>query len=314
MAELAAFADGTLPVERRAAVEARLASSAELRAFVERQQRALAATRALAAEPVPATLGAAVAAGTPHGRRRAACRRLAWRLGAAGALVAVVAAVVVLRANRVGPAAPSLAAAAGIARQAPSGAAPAPLGSRGHDALGRACRASPSRTSRRSTVGAPGGAAGSSRRPRGHGRVLRQGRPTDRLRDRGRLGPRAAALGRVDHDRRRAVPDAAPERRAGRDLASRRPHLRAHLHRVCRRAARLWRAGRAPRWTDHEAQRHDRCRQAAWPGARDRSSPVAREVRDQFPPPSRRARRSRARNRRLVSVPSGSCRLRAASP
>ena len=130
MAELAAFADGTLPVERRAAVEARLASSAELRAFVERQQRALAATRALAAEPVPATLGASVAAGTPHGRRRAACRRLAWRLGAAGALVAVVAAVVVLSVNR-GPAAPSLAAAAGVARQAPSGAAPAPLGSRG---------------------------------------------------------------------------------------------------------------------------------------------------------------------------------------
>jgi len=135
MAELAAFADGTLPVERRAAIEARLASSAELRAFVERQRRALSATRALAAEPVPASLAASVAASIPASapaarRRRAGGRGLAWRLGAVGALIAVVAAVVVLSVNR-GPTAPSVSAAAGIARQAPSGAAPAPLGTSG---------------------------------------------------------------------------------------------------------------------------------------------------------------------------------------
>lgn len=131
MAELAAFADGTLPVERRAAVEARLAASAELRAFVARQRRALQATRALAVEPVPVSLTASVAASAPAGRRRrAGGRGLAWRLGAVGALVAVVAAVVVLSVNR-GPAAPSVAAAAGLARQAPSGVAPAPLGTSG---------------------------------------------------------------------------------------------------------------------------------------------------------------------------------------
>ena len=131
MAELSAFADGTLPVERRAAVEARLAGSAELRAFVERQRRALTATRALAAEPVPATLAASVAAAVPRRKpRRAGGRGLAWRLGLAGALVAAVAAVVVLSLNR-GPAAPSVAAAAGLARQAPSGAAPASLGTSG---------------------------------------------------------------------------------------------------------------------------------------------------------------------------------------
>jgi len=131
MAELAAFADGTLPVERRAAIEARLASSAELRAFVERQRRALSATHALAAEPVPASLAASVAAVAPRRKRRRAGRRgLAWRLGVAGALVAALAAVVVLSVNR-GPAAPSVAAAAGLARQAPSGAAPAPLGTSG---------------------------------------------------------------------------------------------------------------------------------------------------------------------------------------
>lgn len=131
MAELAAFADGTLPFERRAAVEARLAASAELRAYVERQRRALSATRALADEPVPATLAASVAAVAPrHKRRRAGGRGLAWRLAAVGALVAALAVVVVLSVNR-GPAAPSVAATAGLARQAPSGAAPTPLGASG---------------------------------------------------------------------------------------------------------------------------------------------------------------------------------------
>ena len=133
MAELAAFADGSLPVERRAAVEARLADSAELRAFVERQRRSLAATRALAAEPVPATLTASVAAAAPRRKRRGDRERgrgLAWRLGLAGAVVAAIAAVVVFNVNRA-PAGPSVATAAGIARQAPIAAAPGPIGSSG---------------------------------------------------------------------------------------------------------------------------------------------------------------------------------------
>jgi anti-sigma factor RsiW len=51
LADLAALADGSLPVERRAAVEAWVAASADLEELLDRQRRALSATRALAEEP-----------------------------------------------------------------------------------------------------------------------------------------------------------------------------------------------------------------------------------------------------------------------
>jgi anti-sigma factor RsiW len=122
-AELCALADGTLPPERRAAVEARVAASAELRELVERQRRSLAATRALADEPVPESLSAGL-----ETRRRASASqrgraaRLAPRLALAGALAAaaVVAAVVLSG----GPGSPTVAEAAGLAARAPSGPAP----------------------------------------------------------------------------------------------------------------------------------------------------------------------------------------------
>lgn len=130
LAELGALADGTLPPERRAAVEARVAASPELQELLERQRRALAATRALAGEPVPASLAAAVEAG----RRDRGRRSRAWspvpRLGLAGALavaVAVVAAVVLTG----GSGAPTVAEAARFAAAAPSGPAPRPVGDDG---------------------------------------------------------------------------------------------------------------------------------------------------------------------------------------
>ena len=53
MAELAALADGTLPPERRGPLEARIADSPEVRELLDRQRRALAATRDMASEPAP---------------------------------------------------------------------------------------------------------------------------------------------------------------------------------------------------------------------------------------------------------------------
>ena len=62
VAELCAFADGTLPAARRDEVEARVAASPELTAMVERQRHALAATLALAARA-----GAVLIAGVHRG-------------------------------------------------------------------------------------------------------------------------------------------------------------------------------------------------------------------------------------------------------
>lgn len=56
LAELSAFADGTLPPERRAEVQARVAASPELLELVERQRRTVAATQALSTEEPPESL------------------------------------------------------------------------------------------------------------------------------------------------------------------------------------------------------------------------------------------------------------------
>ncbi len=122
VAELCAFADGTLPPARRADVEARLAASPELTAMVERQRHALAATQALAAEPVPLSLRTSVEALAPS-RARSRRRRLGVAFSAAAVLVAVGVVFVVLSVTG-GPVAPSVAAAAQLALQAPSGPPP----------------------------------------------------------------------------------------------------------------------------------------------------------------------------------------------
>src|SRR5919198_211839 len=130
MAELAALADGTLPAERRAAVEARVAGSAELRELLERQRRALAATSVLAEEPTPAALRDAVESRVRRGEK--APTRARWRfaprlaLGGAAAAVAAVAITLVVVLSG-GPSGPSVAAAARLAAQRPTEPAPSHL-------------------------------------------------------------------------------------------------------------------------------------------------------------------------------------------
>jgi anti-sigma factor RsiW len=124
MAELSALADGSLPAERRAEVEARVAAAPELQEVLERQRRGFLATRGMAAEEVSASLEAEVEArraalGAGKGRSRRRWPRLA--LAGAAAVAAVVAAAVVLSG---GPAAPTVAAAARLATQPPTAPAP----------------------------------------------------------------------------------------------------------------------------------------------------------------------------------------------
>jgi anti-sigma factor RsiW len=118
LAELAALADGTLPAERRAEVEARVAASPELQELLERQRRAVLAARALADENVPASLRAAV--GRSVRPRRAWTPRVALA-GAAVAAAAVVASILLTG----GPGAPSVADAARLAAQTATAPAPA---------------------------------------------------------------------------------------------------------------------------------------------------------------------------------------------
>src|ERR687892_2012657 len=124
MAELAALADGSLPPERREAVEAWVAPSPELQELLERQRRAVTATQALAEEPVPDSLRDAVEGRRAQKLRRRPARRLVPRLALAGALAVAVAVTAALLSG--GPGAPMVAEAARLAERAPSGPAPPP--------------------------------------------------------------------------------------------------------------------------------------------------------------------------------------------
>jgi anti-sigma factor RsiW len=124
IADLVALADGTLPAERAPAVEARVAASPQLQSFLERQQRAVAATRMLGSEPVPDSLRRAVEArGRTRERRRP--MGLAPRFALAGALVAAIVVVAAVVLNG-GPGAPSVADAARLATKPPNAPAPPP--------------------------------------------------------------------------------------------------------------------------------------------------------------------------------------------
>ena len=134
MAELSALADGTLPADRRPAVEARVAASPELQELLERQRHSVAATSTLADDPMPDSLRAGL---DEHRRARRAGGRRNWLLapGLAAGVAAVVAVLVV--AFSAGPAGPSVADAARFADLPPSGPAPPPAaGSRTELAIG----------------------------------------------------------------------------------------------------------------------------------------------------------------------------------
>ena len=87
--ELAALADGSLPPERRAALEARVAASPELADLLAEQDRAVMLTRTASAEvEAPAALRARIDA-QRRARRMPASRRLA-AVGAAAAVAVVL--------------------------------------------------------------------------------------------------------------------------------------------------------------------------------------------------------------------------------
>jgi hypothetical protein len=126
MAELAALADGTLPAERRGPLEARVAASPELQELLDRQRQAVAATRAPASEPMPASLRTRVEGrmrDTGSVRRRP---RLVPGLALGGA-VAAAAAVILALVLTGGPSGPTVADAARLASRPPSGPAPTRL-------------------------------------------------------------------------------------------------------------------------------------------------------------------------------------------
>ncbi len=124
-AEVSALADGSLNEARRPEVEARVASSPELRAVYERERRAVDAVhRAAAATETPAGLRARIDAQRSRSEPRP--RRRARYVGAlAGALAAIVLLIVlVLPAGT--PGGPSVSRAAALASRGPSSSAPAP--------------------------------------------------------------------------------------------------------------------------------------------------------------------------------------------
>ncbi len=119
--DLTALADGSLPSRRRAAIEARLTGSPELRVALRRQQLAVAALGAIEVE-APAQLRARIPAGsrTPASRRRP---WLAWAGAGAAALAAATLTVAMLTG---GAAEPTVVETAELSALAPTEPAPKP--------------------------------------------------------------------------------------------------------------------------------------------------------------------------------------------
>jgi anti-sigma factor RsiW len=120
-AEIAALADGSLPPERRAALERRIAASPQLRVALDEQMRAIQAVRSVDVG-VPARLRAAVQAMRERRRRsRLIPAPVAIGLGA-GATTVALAAILALPGSD--PDRPTIASAAGLALRAPSAPVP----------------------------------------------------------------------------------------------------------------------------------------------------------------------------------------------
>jgi hypothetical protein len=120
-ADLAAYADGSLPPARRAALEERLDAEPRLRALVDEQRRAVAAVRAIDV-PAPAALRARLEAQRRDRRERPRRGRLALAGGLATS-VAALALVLALTLSGEG-AGPSVAQAAALSERAPAQPAP----------------------------------------------------------------------------------------------------------------------------------------------------------------------------------------------
>lgn len=124
--ELAALADGTLPPERRAVVEARVAGSPELAERLEEQRRAHELVlHAAAAVEAPARVRAQIEA---KRKPRATTRRRFALGGVAVAAVAVAALVLVLVLPANVPGAPTVADAAVLGTRAPTAPPPPSAG------------------------------------------------------------------------------------------------------------------------------------------------------------------------------------------
>ncbi len=113
--ELAAFADGTLPAQRREQLLAQIADSPELAAELERQRHALALVRSLEHVEAPSLLRRSIETltagdGRPESAPSASARRgrrpVGLRLQAAVALALVAAVAVTLALTTGGPSAP----------------------------------------------------------------------------------------------------------------------------------------------------------------------------------------------------------------
>jgi anti-sigma factor RsiW len=123
-AELAALADGSLGQERRPALEARVESSTELAALLEEQERAVALVRRASAEvEAPESLRRRIEEVRRGRARPTRQRRVAFGAGLAAAAAVAIALALTLPG---GPAAPSLAQAAGLAALPATAGAPAP--------------------------------------------------------------------------------------------------------------------------------------------------------------------------------------------
>jgi hypothetical protein len=124
LADLAALADGSLPEERRAAVEARVARSPELQAELARQR---AAIDAIVAADVQAPAGLRERVESDRARLAPRARRRRGLLaGACAAAAAAVALVAVLTLPAGTPGAPTAVEAAALALKAPTAPAPGP--------------------------------------------------------------------------------------------------------------------------------------------------------------------------------------------
>ena len=123
LADLARLADGTLPADRRAEIEARVAASPQLSSIVERQGVALDALRGTADIGAPARLRAEVERRRGAGRaRRGGRRRIVIGQSIAAAAAVVLVLILVLPSGFSGG--PSVADAAALAHKPPTQPAP----------------------------------------------------------------------------------------------------------------------------------------------------------------------------------------------